>query len=387
MDTSFFDESRFEHDDIRAVDAKFEAQKIAFAPLTFQAVAAMRNLGVLRALSDAGDDGATKTEIAKQCGISEYGAAVLLEMALGMNIAKRAKIANEKNAGANSKNCASGNNSEKCEKFTLGKIGYFLLEDDLTVANFNFANDVCYAGAARLEDSIRDGKPRGLLHFGENWKTIYEALSSLPEKAKASWFAFDHFYSSIAFPECLPIVFEKKPRTVCDIGGNTAKFALAACTFDSDVRMTIVDLPGQTRVAEKNAKDAGFANRIKTHACNMLDDETELPKNQDAFWMSQFLDCFSLSEVTKILQKIYRAANKHTQVFVLEPLWDKQKFLASMYSLQATSLYFTCMANGNSKMYRYAELVDAIEKADFHLTCAHHNLGSNNYSLLIFQKN
>jgi len=44
------------------------------------------------------------------------------------------------------------------------------------------------------------------------------------------------------------------------------------------------------------------------------------------------------------------------------------------------------MANGNSKMYRFAELTQAVEKAGFVLKSARHDLGSNNYSLLRFQK-
>ena len=119
---------------------------------------------------------------------------------------------------------------------------------------------------------------------------------------------------------------------------------------------------------------------------NILQDSTKLPANPDAVWMSQFLDCFSLHQITKILRKVYEAANENTNVWVLEPLWDKQKFEASAYSLMGTSLYFTCIANGNSKMYRYQELVDAIEAAGFKLNCAHHNLGSNAYSLLNFIK-
>jgi hypothetical protein len=83
---------------------------------------------------------------------------------------------------------------------------------------------------------------------------------------------------------------------------------------------------------------------------------------------------------------VHEAVTNKTDVWVLEPLWDKQNFEASSYSLQATSLYFTCMANGNSKMYRYAELKKAIEDAGFELICAHHNLGSNSYSLLNFHK-
>ena len=87
-----------------------------------------------------------------------------------------------------------------------------------------------------------------------------------------------------------------------------------------------------------------------------------------------------------LAKKVYEAADENTNVYVLEPLWDKQHFTASSYSLQATSLYFTCMANGNSKMYPFQELVDAIEESGLELKTAHHNLGSNCYSLLVFNK-
>lgn len=374
MDSSFFDLEKFKKDNIRAVDAKFEAQKIAFAPLAFQAIRAMLELGIMKTIEDAGDEGISRKELAEKTGISEYGAGVLCEMALGMNVIKFAADSDSNIIGTNE------------EKFVLGKIGWFLLEDDLTKVNFNFTNDICYQGAWDLTDSVKNSKPEGLKVFGSKWTTIYEALSTLPEQAKKSWFEFDHFYSDIAFPEALPIVFTDKVKHLVDIGGNTAKWAVSCCKYNPDVKVTIVDLPGQTAVAEKNAAAAGFEDRISTYSGNVLDSSTVLPDSPDAVWMSQFLDCFSLNQITKILKKVFAAASENTNVYVLEPLWDKQHFEASSYSLMGTSLYFTCMANGNSKMYRYGELVDAICAAGFELKTAHHNLGSNSYSLLVFKK-
>lgn len=374
MDSSFFDLEKFKKDNIRAVDAKFEAQKIAFAPLAFQAIRAMLELGIMKTIEDAGDEGISRKELAEKTGISEYGAGVLCEMALGMNVIKFAADSDSNIIGTNE------------EKFVLGKIGWFLLEDELTKVNFNFTNDICYQGAWDLTDSVKNSKPEGLKVFGSKWTTIYEALSTLPEQAKKSWFEFDHFYSDIAFPEALPIVFADKVKHLVDIGGNTAKWAVSCCKYNPEVKVTIVDLPGQTAVAEKNAAEAGFADRISMHSGNVLDSSTELPTSPDAVWMSQFLDCFSLNQITKILKKVFAAASENTNVYVLEPLWDKQHFEASSYSLMGTSLYFTCMANGNSKMYRYGELVDAICAAGFELKTAHHNLGSNSYSLLVFKK-
>ena len=353
-------------DKMRAIDAKTKAQEIAFAPLAFQTVLALRNLGMLKSINDSGDAGLPAEAVAEKAGVSLYGAKVLLEFALGMGVVKLVPEVRE-------------------ERYVLSKTGWFLLEDDMTRVNMDFVNDICYKGAFNLTESVKNGRPEGLSVFGK-WTTIYEALSTLPEQAKKSWFAFDHFYSDIAFPEALPIVFAQKPKKILDIGGNTAKWSICCCKYDPDVKVTIVDLPGQTAVARENAAKAGFGERIDTCEGNILADSTVLPTGYDAVWMSQFLDCFSLKQVTKIIKKVVSAAGDNTDIFVLEPLWDCQKFQASSYSLQATSIYFTCMANGNSKMYRCQELTDAIEAGGAKLETAHHNLGSNSYSLLRFRK-
>jgi hypothetical protein len=351
-------------DKISAIQAKFEAQKISFSPLVFQAVRALLELGILRKISDTGEKGLDREEISSQTGISTYGAGVLVEIALGLGILKLLP---------------------DTERFILGKIGWFLLEDSMTRVNFNFVNDICYQGAYNMTKSIQSGKPCGLSVFGE-WQTIYEALSSLPPAAKKSWFDFDHFYSDIAFPEALPIVFASPVKKLFDIGGNTAKWAIACCSYSSDVEVTIIDLPGQTDAARKNAQNMGLEKRIKVLPCNVTDKEAVFPAGANAVWMSQFLDCFPLEQVTDILLKTAKAIETETDVWVLEPLWDMQRFEASAFSLQATSLYFTCMANGSSKMYRFGELCAAVEKAGFKLKESHHNLGSNSYSLLRFRK-
>ena len=258
---SEYSNEKYTKDKIKAVDAKFEAQKIAFAPLAFQAVRALLELGLLKCVHDSGEKGITLDEAAEKTGISIYGAKVLLEIALGMNIVK----------------IAEGEHDDVNDRFVLGKIGYFLLEDEMTKVNFNFVNDVCYKGAFELSRSVKAGKPLGLEVFGHEGKTIYEVLSSLPEQVKKSWFAFDHFYSDISFEEALPIVFSGKPKKIIDIGGNTAKWAICCCRYDPNVEVLIVDLPGQIAAAEQEIEKAGFSGRIKTFSCNILDEEAALP--------------------------------------------------------------------------------------------------------------
>lgn len=357
--------SYYYEDNLTALQAKFAAQKLAFAPAAFQTAKAMVDLHILEAIEDSKTQGLTIEAIIDKTGLSSYTVKLLVEFSLSLELVKIVP-----NSDPNA--------------YVLGKTGYFLLNDELTKANMNFMNDVCYQGLFYLQDSLRTGKPAGLKVFGD-WDTIYQGLSSLPEQVQKSWFAFDHYYSDSIFDAALPIVFKEKPRHIMDIGSNTGKFTKAALSYNNQVLVTMVDLPQQIAMAQKNPDLFGFKDRIEIFPTNILNAGEELPSNVDTVWMSQFLDCFSLDEVQRILRKIKKYVPSHCNIFVLEPLWDMQRFEAASYSIQATSIYFAAMANGNSKMYSYSDLVSAIEAAGCSLVCAHHNLGINSYSLLQFR--
>ena len=79
--------------------------------------------------------------------------------------------------------------------------------------------------------------------------------------------------------------------------------------------------------------------------------------------MSQFLDCFSPMEILTILKKVKGQLQQGDTVYVLELFWDAQKYEAAEYSLNATSLYFTCLANGNSRFYRSDDFLEIVEAA------------------------
>lgn len=312
-----------------ALSAKFEAQKIAFAPMVFQAAKALVDLDILAFLEKNRETGASIPEVASATDLTEYAVEVLLECGLSSHIVHL----DDADDG----------------RFHLSTVGYFLLHDAMTQVNMNFVHDVCYQGMFHLQDSLKDSRPAGLDHMGE-WKTIYDALSSLPENVKKSWFEFDHFYSDIAFDVLLPIVFEHKPLTIMDIGANTGKWATKCLEYNSEVHMIAVDLPGQLRVAKENIDKVNFTERVTFLPQNILGNDS-LGSGVDVIWMSQFLCCFSQEEIIHIFEKAKAALHPDGVICVLDTFWDTQRFEASAFSLHNTSLYFTAMANGNSKMY------------------------------------
>ena len=47
-----------------------------------------------------------------------------------------------------------------------------------------------------------------------------------------------------------------------------------------------------------------------------------------------------------------------------------------------TSLYFTCMANGNSKMYSYLDMEKLINEAGLEVSAIYDSIGAHDYTLV-----
>jgi len=135
----------FDEDPLSALEAITAAQHLAFAPLAFQAALVMRDRGILAALAKAAPDGLSIADVSVQTTLPPFAVRVLLEAGLGLHMVWRARDHG---------------------RFHLGKLGHFLLEDEMTRVNFDFTRDVCYTGAVHLDEALREGRPAGLKTLG-----------------------------------------------------------------------------------------------------------------------------------------------------------------------------------------------------------------------------
>ena len=352
-------EKVYSKDRLSAREAQRLAQYIAFGPIVFQASRLMIKFGILERLRD-GD--MTLAEIVQATGLSEYAAKVLMEASLSIGTTLI---------------------DPETDKFSLSKTGWFLLNDPATRVNVDFNHDVTYEGFFHLEEALLEGRPAGLAHFGP-WPTLYEGLSSLPEQVKKSWFGFDHFYSDHSFDEALEIVFKYHPKRLMDVGGNTGRWALRCVGYDPEVRVTVVDLPQQLAMMREQTAGKPGAERIDGHPMDMLDPQSQFPEDRhpDLIWMSQFLDCFSEAEILSILQRAAKVMGPDSRLAIMETFWDRQKYEPASFCLTMTSLYFTVMANGNSKMYHSDDMIRLVEQAGMAVDEIHDGLGQG-HSILI----
>ncbi|MCQ2974784.1 MAG: class I SAM-dependent methyltransferase [Bacteroidales bacterium] len=335
-------------DNCSIFEAQRKAQEIAFGPISFQATRMMWKLGIFETLNNH-PKGISLEDIAKNLNLSKYAVKVLIEASLSI-----------------------GTVIVKDDLFFITKTGWYILNDKMTQVNLDFTNDVNYLGFFEIEACLKNAKPEGLKTFG-NWPTVYEGLSQLPKDVQKSWFAFDHFYSDSSFEEALKIVFKTNPKRLLDVGGNTGRFALQCTSYNKEVEVTVMDLPQQCEMLKNNIKDSENKNRINTYPANVLGD-TSYPEGFDAVWMSQFLDCFSEEQIYHIVSNAKQALKPGAKLFVMETFWDRQKYEAASYCLTMTSLYFTVIANGNSKMYHSQDMIDIFEKAGYQVANIYDNL-------------
>lgn len=326
-----------------ADEALSEAQRIAFAPIVFQACRVLRDSGLLESVQHSGSAGMTLDEAAAKVDLPRYGIKVLLESGLGIGLF----------------HLDDG-------RFALTQLGFTMLRDPMTRINMDIVHDVCYRGMFDLDIAVQEGRPAGLKTLG-NWKTVYEGLSSLTPQARKSWLAFNHFYSDKAFPAAVPLVLADHPQRLLDVGGNTGKWAVQCAAFDPRVHITIADLPQQLEFARETIRQHRLEHRVDCLAIDVLDESTAFPGGYDAIWMSQFLDCFSPDEIVSILRRVAQSLTAGGTLYILELFWDRQPNETAAFCLQQTSLYFACIANGNSQMYHSADMLRCLRESNLEL--------------------
>ena len=187
-----------------------------------------------------------------------------------------------------------------------------------------------------------------------------------------------NFHSDSAYQAALDVIREKNIRYFLDIGGNTGRFTFKALKTWPKSKACIVDLPEQITLMKHNSTLSSVADRIDTYPINWLDKSSKplINKNIDLIRMSQFLDCFSREQAISILKRVHSlASEKQATIAILEPLVDKQRNSAATLSIASTSLYFSCLANGNSKFFTSKELKEIIDEAGLQIVSIHEPLG------------
>ena len=148
-----------------------------------------------------------------------------------------------------------------------------------------------------------------------------------------------------------------------------------------------MDLPQQLAMMRQFTKGKKGAERIEGYGINLLDAAQQFPsdKHYDIIWMSQFLDCFGEDEIMGIVGRAAKIMDSHSRLCIMETFWDRQRYAPAAFALTMTSLYFTALANGNSKMYHSGDMAELVRKAGLEVETLHDGLGLG-HSIMVCRK-
>ncbi len=341
-------------DNLSAVEAKSMAQRIAFAPYSFYATVVMRDSGLLEAVSKGEGDVPT---LAERCDLSAYATSLLLDFGKHLGLV-----------------------SESEGVFSLGKVGFFILNDEMTDVHMNLTQDMMYDALPYLSEAFEKEEPAGLKTLGP-WDTLYDGLRDLPEPAKTTWHHFDHFHSQRSFDELLPIVFEEPVSAILDVGGNTGLWTRQFLQHDPDVHVHLMDLPSVLADAEETIRDIGEMDRVTFLEQDLREEDVSFPNDMDVIWMCQLLDCFPPDRIVKLLKQARAAMNQDTRLLITELFPDRQELDAASFCLNAISLYFACVANGTSRFYQFETFQELISEAGLKVEFVR-DVSSSNHSTI-----
>ncbi|MCQ2324835.1 MAG: class I SAM-dependent methyltransferase [Paludibacteraceae bacterium] len=356
-------EERYTSDSMTAREAQERALLYSWAPAVFEASRLLIDWGILAAI-DKSEKGLTVEEIGALTGHKPLAISSLVEAGL---------------------TCSILFIDASTDRYRLTKLGWFLLNDEMTHVNFDFNHSVNYRSFYLLDKALEAEEPKGLQTISEA-QTIYEALPKLDEHTRQAWLNYDHFYSDRSFEQALPFVLASHPKTLLDVGGNTGEMALQLVSKDPDIHVTVCDLPEMITMMKEAIAGQPGAERISGLSANLLDETQRFTSTYDAIWMSQFIMCFPETEIDAILRRVTQAMHKDSRLYLMEVLWNRQSYPAAAFCQTMNSLYFIATASGNNKMLVSDCLLAHLSKAGLELVSTHDQMGPGGHTLMILKK-
>jgi L-tyrosine C(3)-methyltransferase len=176
---------------------------------------------------------------------------------------------------------------------------------------------ITYAGESDFSQSIRTETNVGLRHIPGNGEDLYRRLSQTPLLHKV-FYDYMGSWSQMALPLFLNSVDLSQCRHVVDIGGGDATNAIALAERYPGLSVTVVDLPTNCPVAQKQIAESNLEDRIKVWPADMFHDP--LPKSGDCFLFIHQMVIWSKPEIVRLLRRAHEYLPQSGQVVIFNSI-------------------------------------------------------------------
>ena len=149
-------------------------------------------------------------------------------------------------------------------------------------------------------------------------------------------------------------------RRLLDLGGGSAAYSIAFAKAFPELHALVLDVPEVTPITSAYVRDAGFSQRIKVQAGDML--SSPLGEGHDLVLVSAIAHMFSPAQNQQLCRRAYTALTPNGRIviqdFILDPSRTRPKFAA----LFAVNMLVNTDAGG---CYTEQEYTDWLQSAGF----------------------
>jgi hypothetical protein len=164
-------------------------------------------------------------------------------------------------------------------------------------------------GWSELEDTVK----RGHADLGATERWLDRVADPEAEWVRDFIWGMHALARDLA-PQVAPLLDFTGVKTLLDLGGGPATYAITFAQANPALRATVFDLPRPIEIAQENIRGHGLGDRIDTRAGNFLEDD--IGSGYDFIWISHILHSHTEEQCRLIIDKSARALNAGGQVVI-----------------------------------------------------------------------
>jgi acetylserotonin O-methyltransferase len=184
----------------------------------------------------------------------------------------------------------------------------------------SYSNNVMWKMWAHLEDAVRSGENRWQQTFGLSGP-IFSHFFRTPEAMNEFLWGM-HGFGMITSPVIVKALDLSRFKIMCDLGGATGHWVIAACQQYPQLRGIVFDLPHALDLARQTVNQAGLQERIQVLGGDFF--EGQLPQ-ADLYALGRIVHDWSEEKIRQLLKRIYQALPAGGGLLIGEKIIDEDR--------------------------------------------------------------
>lgn len=222
---------------------------------------------------------------------------------------------------------------------------------DRMTGYITYSNNVMWNLLSHLEDAVRTGENQWHRTFGTDGP-IFSGFYRTPEAMNEFQMGM-HGYGMITSPVLVKAFDLSRFHCMCDLGGATGHWVIAACEHYPHLSGIVFDIPNAVQLAETMVAKSPASIRLSTISGDFFTDP--LPK-ADLYALGRILHDWSKDKIRHLLKRIYDALPSGGALLLGEKLIDEDRSGPS-WALTQSLIMLVCTEGKERSASEYEALL------------------------------